>query len=68
MKNIFIAYGYVDASGNPGFGNAMLGLSRYPNAFQDIQDMEKAIKQQKNLQNCVILSFQELAEEKQKKE
>lgn len=64
MKNIFIAYGYVDAFGNVGFGNGLFGLNQYPNAFQDIQDMEKAIKQQKNLQNCVILSFQELAEEK----
>lgn len=64
MKNIFIAYGYVDAFGNSGLGNILFGLNQYPNAFQDILDMEEAIKQQKHLQNCVILSFQELSEEK----
>ena len=64
MKNIFIAYVYIDAFGNSGFGNILFGLNQYPNTFQDILNMEEAIKQQKHLHNCVILSFQELAEEK----
>ena len=64
MKNIFIAYRYVYAFGDSGFGNILLRLNQYPNTFQDILNMEEAIRQQKHLHNCVVLSFQELSEEK----